>query len=111
MKNDQIECLFKNIINIIDLILETDFYVQKKSMIEIKKKIQAWFNDYKTKNTLTTILASELEFISLEITDFFDIYLKSEPVNKNYSERLSYYFGTLEIEWKNEMLREKTSHI
>ncbi len=44
--------------------------------------------------------------MDLEITDFFAQYVAIESVKANYSERLSYDFGELEILWKKEMLGE-----
>ena len=45
--------------------------------------------------------------MDLEITDFFDKYIKIESVKENYSERLLYNFSHLEKEWKSEMLGGK----
>ena len=59
------------------------------------------------KNTLKDIEPKELEYISLEITDFFDKYLPSESVKENYAERLSYDFGQLEKYWKEEIVGGK----
>lgn len=99
--------LFCNIIKNIDLILTNDFYNQKGELLQVKEKINNWFQDFSETGTLLTITPTEVEFLDLEITDLFDKYIKVEPVKQNYSERLSYYYGILKREWKDELLGGK----
>ncbi len=108
-KERDIDSYFDGILENIDIILKIDFYKKKdKNIIKsIRKKISNWYNIYNKKNTLIGISPKELEYIDLEITDFFDKYFKIESVKENYSERLLYDFGKLEKYWKKEMLGGK----
>lgn len=107
MKNtiEIINKLFNNVLETIDLILTNDFYHQKGELLQVKEKVNNWFQDFSNTETLLTITPTDLEFIDLEITDLFDNYIQTESVERNYSERLSYYFGILKKEWKEEMCR------
>ena len=100
---------FDGIIENIDIILTNDLYKleNKDTIKEIRNKIINWYNTYKTKRTLKYIEPKELEYIALEITDLFDKFYEKEEIDKNYTERLLYDFGSLEKLWKKEMLGDK----
>ena len=104
-----IKSYFDGVLENIVIILKSDFYKEKDKKVfnEIKVKIENWYKSYIEENTLKNIEPKELEYIGLEITDFFDKYISSESVQKNYAERLSYDFGHLEICWKEEMIEGK----
>ncbi len=109
MVKRNIESYFEGIIENINIIMNDDFYDEKDKIIleTVKEKIENWYKSYKYEDTLKKIDIKTLEYIDLEITDFFDKYLEKESVKGNYSERLSYDFGKLEDYWKNEMLGGK----
>ena len=110
MKNnneDEIILLFNKLIENIDFISKSNFYDKKENLSFIKTRIVNWYNNFQVNGTLKNITAKELKIIDLEITDLFDIYISKESVKENYVERLYYYFGKLEKEWKKEMLGEK----
>lgn len=104
-----IKSYFDGVLENISIILKNDFYKNEdKSIFNfIKVKIENWYKIYIEENTLKGIEPKELEYIELEITDFFDKYITSESVKENYAERLSYDFGYLEICWKEEMIGGK----
>lgn len=100
---------FQGILDNIKIILNNKFYYDndKKNLQFVKLEIEKWYMLYKEKNTLKGIEPNTLKNIELEVTDFFDKYVISEPVKKNYSERILYDFGCLEKIWKKEMLEGK----
>ena len=104
-----IKSYFDGVLENIIIILKSDFYKEEDKNIfnEIKVKIENWYKNYIEENTLKGIEPKELEYIGLEITDFFDKYISSESVQENYAERLLYDFGHLEIYWKEEMIGGK----
>jgi len=106
MEFDNIKDLFENMIVTIDFILKDDFYSNKYSAPQIKVLVEKWYSEYREKNTLKIINVKDLKFLYLEITEIFDIYFENEWLKANYTERLLYYFGLLERNWKDEMLRE-----
>ena len=99
-----INSYFIGVVENIDLILNDKFYDNKENLKNVKLKIQKWYDSYKMNDSLKNIDPEELKYLSLEITDYFANYVETEPLEKNYTERLSYDFGHLEICWKNEML-------
>lgn len=101
-KERSIESYFNGVLKNIDIILNSDFYKKSdvKNLNKVKLKMKKWYKNYKVKNTLTGINPKELEYMDLEITDFFDKYMIIETVLENYSERLLYDFSKLEHEWK-----------
>jgi len=109
MMKRNIDSYFEAIIENINIIMNNDFYDEKDkiNLEDVKEKMKKWYKTYKEEETLKNIDIKTLEYIDLEITDFFDKYLVKESVKDNYSERLSYDFGKLEDYWKNEMLGEK----
>ena len=68
----EINDLFQGIINTIDLVFLNDFYTETNSLVDVRKIIKKWYDDFKKYNTLTNIKAKDLEFVDLEITNFFD---------------------------------------
>ena len=108
-KKRNIESYFDGVIENINIILSNDFYTDKNNLKKVRKIVGNWYKNYKENNTLKGINPKELEYIGLEITDFFDRYLIKESSKDNYSERLSYDFGHLELSWKEEMLGGKNS--
>ena len=102
-----IKSYFDGVLENINIILENDFYTDKKNLKDVKILIEKWYKSYKEKKTLRGINPKELENIGFEITDFFDRYLTIESVKENYAERLLYDFGHLEKDWKEEMLGVK----
>ena len=112
MKKDiDFNLYFERVIECINSIHKSDMYDvnEKENLNNVKKKIEYWYNFYLKSNTLKEINPSDIEYIDLEITDFFDKYIKTESINENYSERLLYDFGLLMKEWKNEMLGGKNN--
>lgn len=109
VKDRDIKSYFDGVLENIDTILQDSFYKleNKDTIIEIRKKINNWYNTYKEKETLKYIKPKELEYIQLEITDLFDKYYIDEEIDKNYTERLLYDFSHLEHYWKDEMLGGK----
>ena len=109
MKIDSdVNSYFEDIIECMNCIHKSDVYDnnEKENLNNVKKKIEYWYNSYLKSNTLKTINPNDIKYMDLEITDFFDKYIKIESVKENYSERLLYDFSHLEKEWKNEMLGE-----
>ena len=104
IKSKEINDLFQGIINTIDLVFSNDFYTETNSLVNVKKIIGKWYQDFKKYNRLTTIKVKDLEFVDLEITNFFDIYITNEPMSHNYTEILSHSISVLEKYWKDEML-------
>lgn len=102
--NRDINSYFDGVINNINIILNNDFYDNKDNLEEVKNKVLEWQEDYKKNNTLKGISVKDLEYLDLEITDFFADYVATEPIKENYAERLSYDFSILEKKWKDEML-------
>ena len=107
MDFNEIDSLFLKILSDIELIMKDDFYIEKSSLLKIKVIIKKWYDEFKIEKSLKTIDVKNLEFISLEITDLFDIYFKTESVTNNFVERLLYDFSILEKVWKDEMLGGK----
>lgn len=107
MPNNEIRKLFDGMIESIDIILNSDFYPEKYSLPRIKKIVNSWYDGFKEKNTLTTIIVDDLQFIDWKITEIFDIYFETETKDKNYSERLLYDLSVLKKYWKDEMLGGK----
>ncbi len=105
-KTRNINSYFEGVIENIDIILNDNFYQNKEALYDVKSRAIEWYDSYRKFNTLTNIDPNELKDMDLEITDFFAQYVAIEPVKTNYSERLSYDFGELEILWKKEMLGE-----
>ena len=99
----EINDLFQGIINTIDLVFLNDFYTETNSLVDVRKIIKKWYDDFKKYNTLTNIKAKDLEFVDLEITNFFDIYITNEPMSHNYTEILSHSISVLEKYWKDEI--------
>ena len=101
-----VKSYFDGVLENICIILKNDFYKEEDKNIfnEIKIKIENWYESYIEENTLKNIEPKELEYIGLEITDFFGKYVSTESVKENYAERLSYDFGHLEIYWKKEIM-------
>ena len=99
-----IKSYFEGILNNIDIILKDDFYEEKENLINVQEIIEKWYSEYLQSKSLKNIDYKKLEYMKIEITDFFDKYFISEPLNKNYSERLSYDYSHLEHYWKDEML-------
>lgn len=103
-KENDIDLYFKGALKNIDLILNDNFYHNKEVLKEVRQKIQKWYDYYQNSGSLMNIDVKELEFLDLEITDFFTHYVETESIKKNYSERLYYDFSHLERYWKDEML-------
>lgn len=105
MKRD-IKSYFEGVLDNIDIILKSDFYKigDKEYLFDIKNIFYDWYNFYVENNSLNGIDSKKIEYLDLEITDFFDKYVKLESVKENYSERLLYDFGCLEKLWENEIL-------
>lgn len=103
----EINSFFLGVLENIDIIMNNDFYVDKGELLEARKKVQKWYDNFKKNKTLKGIEPKELEFIDLAITDEFAEYIETEPVKENYVERLLFDFGKLEQYWKDEMLEEK----
>ena len=76
--------------------------------MEIKREIDYIFDDIiecmNCVDKSDVYNKNDIEYIDLELTDFFDKYIKIESVKENYSERILYNFSHLMKEWKNEML-------
>ena len=108
-KQRDINSYFEGILENINIILDNSFYSNddKKNLEYVKLEVETWYISYKEKNTLKCIQPNKLKNIGIEITDFFDKYVMTEPVKENYAERLSYDFGYLEKNWKVEMLGGK----
>ena len=102
--NRDINSYFDGVINNINIILSNEFYGNKGNLADVKNKVISWKEDYKKNNTLKGIDVKDLEYLDLEITDFFADYVATEPAKENYAERLSYDFSVLEHKWKDEML-------
>lgn len=102
--NRDINSYFDGVINNINIILNNEFYSNKDNLEDVKNKVISWQKDYKKNNTLKGIDVKDLEYLDLEITDFFADYVAIEPAKENYAERLSYDFSVLEHKWKDEML-------
>jgi len=83
--------------------LNNNFYTDTKSLLQVKNVVENWYDDFKKTNSLTTINTKDLEFLDLEVTDFFSKYIETEPLSHNYSEILSHYLSQLEKYWKNEI--------
>lgn len=110
MKNEKdIKSYFNDILKNIDIILENSFYKEndKENLKNIKNLINKWYKSYLDSNKLIEIEPKKLEYIDLEITDFFAKYIETESAKENYAERLLYDFGRLEHLWKDEMLGKK----
>lgn len=107
--NGDANSYFEDIIECMNCIYKSDVYEnnEKERLNNVKEKIENWHNSYLKSNTLKEITPKDIEYMDLEITDFFDKYIKIESVKENYSERLLYNFSHLEKEWKSEMLGEK----
>lgn len=102
-----INSYFIGVLENINLILNANFYGNKGNLKDVKLKIQKRYDNYKINNSLKNIDPEELKYLSIEITDFFANYVEIESLENNFTERLSYDFGHLEICWKNEMLGVK----
>ncbi len=102
-----ISSYFEGVFQNIDIILNNDFYSDKYNLNQVKDKVKKWYSSYNKTKSLKSINPEELKELELEITDFFAQYVATEPIEKNYSERLSYDFGELEEYWEKEMLGEK----
>ena len=105
MKRDIIS-YFEGVLENIDIILKKSYYKDddKQNLISARKIIENWYNNYKETDSLIGIDVNDLKNVGLEITDFFDKHYETESLTENYSERLLYDFGKLEIFWKEEML-------
>lgn len=97
---------FTNAIKCIEYIIDSDFYNKndKKELVNVKVMLERWHRIFNEKNTLKEFSTKDIEYLDLEITDFFSKYITTESVRENYAERLLYYFGHLTKYWKNEML-------
>lgn len=107
MEKKEISILFTNLLNTIDLILNSEFYTDKCDLIEVKVKIEEWYRNYKNSSSLKSINYKDLEFMDSDIMELFDEYIKTESVSNNYVERLSYDFNILLKKWKEEMIGGK----
>lgn len=108
-KRRNVKSYFIGVLENIDLILKNGFYKNDDKLVlkKVKLKVKKWYKSYIENETLTKIKPEVIKYIELEITDFFDKYITTEPVKENYAERLSYDFGCLEKKWKDEMLGGK----
>ena len=107
-KEDLIEInrLFETIIETVGFMLKNDLYTEKGVLLKIKESIEKWYEDFKTNDSLVSINVDDLKFLDLEVTELLSKYIKIEPVSKNHSEVLSYYFGIVKKYWKDEMRKE-----
>ena len=108
MKRDIIS-YFEGVLENIDIISKNSYYKDddKQNIISARKIIENWYNNYKKTDSLIGIDVNDLKNVGLETTDFFDKYYETESLTENYSERLLYDFGKLEIFWKEEMLSRR----
>ena len=108
-KERDIKSYFDGVLENLDIILQNDFYKleNRATVNDIRNKINNWYNTYQNKNSLKNIEPKELEYLAHEITDLFDKFYNDEDIDKNYTERLLYDFGSLEKLWKKEMLGDK----
>lgn len=102
----EINELFLTIIKTIDLMLGSDFYIEKQAILEIKENIENWYDNFKVKDSLLGISVENLENLDLEIIEIFSKYIETESTVHNYSEILSYYFNRLKRCWKDEFLKK-----
>jgi hypothetical protein len=91
--------------------LNDKFYADVQSLPQVKNIIKNWYNDFKKDNSLTNISTKDLEILDLEVTEFFDKYIETEPISHNYSEVLSYYLSNLERYWKDEMEKGRKNNV
>ena len=103
----EITSLFTELIESLDYMLDNDFYIEKDLIMQIKEKVQSWFDDFKITKKLSNIKIDDIKFLDIEIIDLQDKYIMIESVLENYVERASYNFGILEKAWKDEMLGGK----
>lgn len=114
MKNEDlvgIDELFLTIMKTVDLILESDFYTEKKSILKIKEDIKNWYGSFKDKDNLLDISVEKLKSLDLEITELFSKYIETESVSHNYSEILTYDFGRLKRYWKDEFEKGRSENV
>lgn len=107
----EIEELFLTILKTVDLMLESDFYIEKKAILNMKEDIKNWYDDYKVKDSLLGIQVEKLKSLDLEITELFSKYIETESVSNNYSEILSYDFGRLKRYWKDEFEKGRSENV
>lgn len=107
MNKQEINELFNILINTLDLIFLNEFYTDTLELKKVRKKINEWYNSFKRSGTLININPEDVKFLDIEVTNFFDKYIESEPVSHNYTEILSFNFGQLEKYWKDELIERK----
>lgn len=107
MNYNEIDLLFLKIFENIDNIMNSDFYKNKGQLLKVREIFEEWYSSFKEKQTLKVISTQKLEWVDLEITDIFDMYITTEPLKYNYSERLLFNLDVLKKMWKEEMLGGK----
>ncbi len=107
MDYKEVDLRFLKIFDNIDNIMSNEFYKDKGQLLKVREIFEQWYEEFKLKKTLKTISVKELEYLDLEITDIFDMYISTEPVKSNYAERLLFNLDILKEMWKEEMLGGK----
>ncbi|MBQ8472347.1 MAG: hypothetical protein IJ501_02460 [Bacilli bacterium] len=104
MKEQEINKLFSVFLDTLNLVFDDNFYKNTPELQEIQKIMNRWYCDFKKEKTLINISLQEIQFLDLEITDFFDKYIETEDALYNYTEILSFNLSQLEKYWKDEVI-------
>lgn len=107
----EIKNLLNEIITTIDKVLNNSFYINDNELFRVKNIVKNWYQDFQKSNTLTTIDIQDLKYIDLKISDFFDKYIETEPMEHNYTEILAFNIGILKKYWKDEIQKGGTKNV
>lgn len=100
----EIHKTFSIFLDCVNNALKNNFYCDsRKYLIEIKKIVSNWHEQFKKNGTLLSIKLRELQYLDEKIFEFVDTYLLIEPRNCNYSEILEHYLITLKRYWSFEI--------
>lgn len=105
--NANIEDLFNLFIDSLNNMIEDIFYENDKNLIiELKKKVLSWKNNYEDKKKLTIISFDDISKIYQYVKDVCEKYKMLEDINKNYAEKIQYCYAKLEA-LREKKLRDK----
>ena len=108
---NEVNRLFDTFIETIKLVFENKFYTNTESLYKVKDIMEKWYSSFQSTNSLTIINVKDIEFLDLEVTQFFDDYIETEPVPHNYAEILSYNLSHIIRYWKDEMEKRGNKNV
>lgn len=109
-KEKEIVKLFSDFLKTLNLVFCDKFYEKTLELKKVKSIMYNWFLYFQSDKSLIHINPNEIEFVDLEITDFFDKYIEIEDALHNYTEILSFNLSQLEKYWKDEVIERSNKN-